>query len=324
VTGEGAPFLHLAVDALSHIELFPRLPGARDYLERLGRGRQLIRMDFRGTGMSQREYEDHSPAALTDDVEAVVDALGIKRLILMASSTRVTPALGLITRRPDLVTRLASTNPWNVRPTNEGYLEDYPQLRLMESDWDAFVELTTIRNTGRRASDNIDTVSFVKRCIDQTNFLATLRAARPGDDWERAAKIDIPVLVVDFPQNVRIPAGRIQAFAQRFSRGHYISLHEASLPPPYGDGDLFLQALHEFLGPPDDPVPSVSTIERVLTDREREILKLLAAGLTQKQIAERLVISPTTVSGHVVRVYAKIGAHRRADAVSWAIRHGVA
>src|SRR5688500_3876491 len=91
VTGEGAPFLHLAVDALSHIELFPRLPGARDYLERLGRGRQLIRMDFRGTGMAQREYEDHSPDALTDDVEAVVDALGIKRLILLASSTRVTP-----------------------------------------------------------------------------------------------------------------------------------------------------------------------------------------------------------------------------------------
>ena len=68
VAGEGPVLAHLQVPSLSHIELYPRLPGGREYLERLGRGRRLVRIDFRGTGMSDREYEDHSPDALTDDL----------------------------------------------------------------------------------------------------------------------------------------------------------------------------------------------------------------------------------------------------------------
>ena len=56
VAGDGPALLYLQVPSVSHIELYPRLPGAREYLERLGRGRTLIRMDFRGTGMSGREF----------------------------------------------------------------------------------------------------------------------------------------------------------------------------------------------------------------------------------------------------------------------------
>jgi HD-GYP domain-containing protein (c-di-GMP phosphodiesterase class II) len=60
-----------------------------------------------------------------------------------------------------------------------------------------------------------------------------------------------------------------------------------------------------------------------LTQREVEVLRLLARGLSNKEIAERLVISPKTVGNHVEHIYAKIGASTRAAAGLFAMRHGL-
>jgi two-component system, NarL family, nitrate/nitrite response regulator NarL len=60
-----------------------------------------------------------------------------------------------------------------------------------------------------------------------------------------------------------------------------------------------------------------------LTKREREILAMLADGLSQKAIAEDLVISPTTVATHIQRTLVKLGAHSRAQAVAIAHREGL-
>jgi DNA-binding NarL/FixJ family response regulator len=60
-----------------------------------------------------------------------------------------------------------------------------------------------------------------------------------------------------------------------------------------------------------------------LTQREVEVLKLLARGLSNKEIAERLVISPKTVANHVEHIYTKIGASSRAAAALFAMRHGL-
>ena len=61
----------------------------------------------------------------------------------------------------------------------------------------------------------------------------------------------------------------------------------------------------------------------VLTEREREILGLVARGLTNDDIAERLVISPATVKTHVARVMSKLGAHDRAQLVVLAYENGL-
>jgi DNA-binding NarL/FixJ family response regulator len=61
-----------------------------------------------------------------------------------------------------------------------------------------------------------------------------------------------------------------------------------------------------------------------LTVREREVLKLLARGLNQVQIASTLVISPKTVGTHIQRVLAKLGVHSRAQAVAFAHEQGFA
>jgi DNA-binding NarL/FixJ family response regulator len=60
-----------------------------------------------------------------------------------------------------------------------------------------------------------------------------------------------------------------------------------------------------------------------LTAREIEVLRLAARGLSNKEIAARLVISPKTVGNHVEHIYTKIGVTSRAGAGLFAMQHGL-
>lgn len=60
-----------------------------------------------------------------------------------------------------------------------------------------------------------------------------------------------------------------------------------------------------------------------LTAREVEVLRLVAAGKTNKEIATVLVLSPRTVQQHTVNIYAKLGARGRSEATAYAVRHGL-
>ena len=78
----------------------------------------------------------------------------------------------------------------------------------------------------------------------------------------------------------------------------------------------------------DSPASSegdASDIERTppLTNREREILALLADGLGNKQIAARLGVSPNTVKTHLELLFDKIGVRSRAQAVAVGVRRGM-
>ncbi len=66
------------------------------------------------------------------------------------------------------------------------------------------------------------------------------------------------------------------------------------------------------------------TLPDDLTQRETEVLKLIAAGLSNADIAEALVVSAATVKTHVNRIFYKTGARDRAQAVRYAYEHGLA
>lgn len=94
---------------------------------------------------------------------------------------------------------------------------------------------------------------------------------------------------------------------------------------PFDEGELLARvrsALRHAAVPPIGGVrdPAAET----LTSREQEVLKLLARGLTQAEIARELVISPKTVAGHIQRVLTKLGVHSRAQAVAVAHEQGLA
>ena len=79
-----------------------------------------------------------------------------------------------------------------------------------------------------------------------------------------------------------------------------------------------LAALRSSQAPPTGrPQPAVE-----LTPREREVIGLIARGKSDAAIAQALSLSRNTVRNHVARLYAKIGAHNRGEAVVWARDRG--
>ena len=64
-------------------------------------------------------------------------------------------------------------------------------------------------------------------------------------------------------------------------------------------------------------------VRKKLTATEHEVLRLVAQGLTDRQIAQRLYVSPRTVQNHLARVREKTGARRRSELARWAVLHAV-
>jgi DNA-binding NarL/FixJ family response regulator len=68
--------------------------------------------------------------------------------------------------------------------------------------------------------------------------------------------------------------------------------------------------------------PTTDTLIEPLSDREVEVLRLLADGHTNKDIAQALLISVRTVEAHLRSIYGKLNVRSRTEAVLWAVRRG--
>jgi DNA-binding NarL/FixJ family response regulator len=93
-----------------------------------------------------------------------------------------------------------------------------------------------------------------------------------------------------------------------------------------GEAALDPAIQHHVLAAVSAPADASAGIETPddLTPREVDVLQLIAEGLTNTEIAERLVVSAATVKSHVNHIFAKIGARDRAQAVVYAYANGLA
>ncbi len=92
---------------------------------------------------------------------------------------------------------------------------------------------------------------------------------------------------------------------------HEVHAGESSLHP-----SIARKVLHELAQPPERPPAS-----EPLTEREVEVLRLVAQGLTDKQVAEQLIVSPRTVQSHLYAIYSKLGVSSRTAATRLALEH---
>jgi predicted ATPase/class 3 adenylate cyclase/DNA-binding CsgD family transcriptional regulator len=107
------------------------------------------------------------------------------------------------------------------------------------------------------------------------------------------------------------------AFAAAFAQGHALQLGQAIM---YAQDQ---PRLHEQGTPMPQPAASAApaAYPAGLTEREVAVLRLVAQGLTDAQVAERLVISRRTVNGHLRSIYGKLGVSSRTAAVHFAVTH---
>jgi predicted ATPase/class 3 adenylate cyclase/DNA-binding CsgD family transcriptional regulator/DNA-binding XRE family transcriptional regulator len=106
-----------------------------------------------------------------------------------------------------------------------------------------------------------------------------------------------------------------EAFAAAWAEGHSMTPEQALAAQTPLMGTLSREPS------PVPPVKSSTTYPGGLTAREVEVLRLVARGLTNEQVAEQLVISPRTVNTHLTSIYGKIGASSRSAATRYAIEH---
>jgi ATP/maltotriose-dependent transcriptional regulator MalT len=91
--------------------------------------------------------------------------------------------------------------------------------------------------------------------------------------------------------------------------------------PSSDAGDLAPDVLIELATEPA-PAPGPASAVDDLTAREAEVLTLIAQGLSNAEIAARLVVSGATVKTHINRIFAKTGVRDRAQAVAYAYKTG--
>ena len=81
--------------------------------------------------------------------------------------------------------------------------------------------------------------------------------------------------------------------------------------------------LKQFRVAQDASLPATILHEVLLSERETEVLKLVAQGYVNKEIAQRLVISPATVGSHIKNLYRKLAVHSRVQVVRVAQERGL-
>ena len=154
--------------------------------------------------------------------------------------------------------------------------------------------LDCVEATGRMLADPGIAVMLLTATEQDERIFATLRAGASG------------LLLKDTE-----PAELVRAI-ELLARG------DALLSPR-----LTRRLIAELSSVPDPQLPSSELLDE-LTPREREVVGLVALGLSNPDIAERLVISPATSKTHVSRAMLKLGAHDRAQLVAFAFHAGLA
>jgi DNA-binding CsgD family transcriptional regulator len=138
------------------------------------------------------------------------------------------------------------------------------------------------------------------------------------DVTSKLGELTMPVLVLHRREAFVPSIDLIRALVASIPKARLMILEGSSLMPFLGDSDEVLRAVEPFLAEPSEARPAG------LTEREIEILALLAGGSSNERIARALSVSTRTVERHIGNIYLKIGAHNRAEATAYAFRHGIA
>jgi len=296
----------------------------------LGNRYRLIHYDSRGQGLSDRDLSpDHSFEDYDLDLEAVVEHLKLDRFVLFAGLLGGHTAIRYAARHNDRVQGIILTA--MSLESQIGRIGDFEELagRSWESALMAFIGGNV--RIGDREGDAAQT-SYFRDTLTQADFLAMARASRRSGVGKELPEVRCPVLVVTGPmhgpmyEDMRevaavIPGARLVLL----DTGHWMSelyTNDGSQPGIVSAIDDFLEdILSRHMDATTAPSGGASAN---LSSRETEVLRLLAAGKSNQQIADELVISLNTVRRHVSNIFDKTGVANRAQAGAWARDHGLA
>ncbi len=274
-----------------------------------------MRYDERGHGLSDPGATDHSLEARVADFEAVVEAAGYERFAVMGMAQGGPVAIEYAARHPERVTKLVFYNSYAVAQPDKS-----PEAQAMSDAFEQMIRVGWARPESefRRVFTSMmipDATEEQMRWLDELQRVSvsaeTAVLARQqrnqSDVVETAATLDVETVVMhsrgdrmnDFEEGVHlatlIPGARLVPLE---SNNHIVLADEPAWRSIVEECAALLA--EEQVSVLDGPgVTSLSA-------RELDVLRLVAEGLDNDEVARRLTLSPRTVERHLQNVYTKL------------------
>lgn len=338
--GAGIPVVRV-LGWLTHLEFDETGPFWAPWVVRLAPHHQLVRYDGRGMGLSDRGITDFSLSAKVRDLEAVVDALGLARFVLLGVSEGAATAIDYAVRHADRVDRLVLQEGTACIARTPEYVERSHALQaLVRQGWGSDSHaiqhfFTTTQFPDADSSFYAWHVALQRASAAPATAAQFLAAYLTLDARSLLPQVSVPTLVLHRRDDAAAPLEWGRELATSIPDARFLTFEGRNhLPLP--QEPVLAEMLSEIAGflaedgAAELAARSAGTTVQValaaagtagLSPRELEVLRLVAAGKSNPEIAEALMVSPNTVAFHVKSIFNKTGAANRTEAAAYAYRH---
>jgi pimeloyl-ACP methyl ester carboxylesterase/DNA-binding CsgD family transcriptional regulator len=318
--GEG-PTLLFGGRWVTHLEEEWEDPHARGFFEELAGTHRVVRYDRPGAGLSAR-----GPAVVptveseTRALAAVLDACGDAPAAIFACSCAGLATLRLASSAPDRIQKLVFFGTYLSRAdipiATRRSLVDF-----VRTNWPLAAQMLAGLFVPRADGDAIDALSrYQRHSADAAVAAAFLELDLTSDARPFVDGATAPTLVLHRRGDRTVPISHGRELAAQLPNARFVALDGDAHLPWMDDQRALRRALVGFLG---DTAATETNGDSPLSSRETEVLRLVAAGLTNREIASSLVLSEHTVHRHVANVLRKLGQSSRAAAAASATRAGL-
>ncbi|HEY5639947.1 MAG TPA: adenylate/guanylate cyclase domain-containing protein [Dehalococcoidia bacterium] len=271
VEGDGPPLVWCAIFVesfgLDHVA-----PGYRDFLAEIGSGRQFIRYDMRGVGLSDRDVTDFSCAALVRDIAAVVKAANLEEFAIWGNTMSGPRAIRYAHENPGRVTHLTLFDTFTRAEDALAQETAMSIAQLAESNWKLATELVTdlgmrsqagATDKGAAVNEMIVQSSLQSAAMYEQSAEGSVAAAmiqEAYENWDVSGllnEIRAPTLVIHHVDNRLFPVAVGRESAANIPNARFIPLHGIGQGPDStsvgGGREEVLSALEKFLPPALEP-----------------------------------------------------------------------
>jgi pimeloyl-ACP methyl ester carboxylesterase/DNA-binding CsgD family transcriptional regulator len=327
VGGHGAPLVRTA-NWVSHLEYEWHNEVRRPTLEALTQRFTLLRYDQRGCGLSDWNPKNISFDLWVEDLNAVVDAAGMRRFSLLGSSQGCAIAIAYAARYPDRVTHLMLYGGFVLgrlkRDLTEQQREEARTLiKIIELGWGKGTpEFRQVFTTQFMPDATLDQ----QRAFNELQRISTSpeNAARIVSQFDSidvrsaAAKIRIPTLVLHARGDARVPFEEGRRMAALIPGARFVPL-ESRNHVLFSSEPAWQQFIDEVLSFPasiaQEAADAEASVFSSLTGREKAVLELVAQGRKNSEIARSLSLSEKTVRNYLTIICDKLAVSGRSQAI---------
>ena len=311
----------------SHLGLDWDDPGFRDFVGQLARRHTVVRFDRPGTGFSDRGAAPRNRDEEVAVLAGLVDVIGADRVNLLGASSGSPVAATYAAEHPDRVDRLVLYGGYARGSDIAAPAAREQMVALVQAHWGLGSRvLTDVFLPGATAREREAFARFQRRSATPETAADALRSVYELDATDRLASVAAPTLVLHRRGDTAIPFALGRDLADRVPRARFLELPGDEHFPWRGDTASVTDPIELFLTGREPGAgvrrPTVEG-EPLLSAREIEVLRLVATGRTDSEIARELVLSAHTVHRHVANIRTRLGVSSRAAAAAWAVDHSL-